>query len=272
MVWIRDFHPHATSDELIGKISERIMDRGSVARHALYRVFSDHGADLLPIGEQPDLVGLECAVVKRGGGAVQDPRSARDTFPRWDIVAGSALYGEGNHASTAARAGTRLIGVWRSVAVPVRHGCLFYPHSRNVGCGSAKLQNSTVREPARSNALAIQKVRWALCADHSDGRPAAYAHEQYSQPMFADRGLSTRDYDLLRALAVSLEFMNDRRAMADATHGLRENLCHFPSMFAKVIEIRTVDEYHTATATLADLGHGPLAITCAHVLKDFVEP
>src|ERR1017187_2567056 len=59
MVWIRDFHPHATSDELIGKISERIMDRGSVARHALYRVFSDHGADLLPIGEQPDLVGLE---------------------------------------------------------------------------------------------------------------------------------------------------------------------------------------------------------------------
>ena len=66
--------------------------------------------------------------------------------------------------------------------------------------------------------------------------------------------------------------MNDRRAMANATQGLRENLCQFPSMFAKVIEIRTVDEYHTATATLADLGHGPLAITCAHVLKDFVEP
>jgi hypothetical protein len=35
--------------------------------------------------------------------------------------------------------------------------------------------------------------------------------------------------------------------------------------------IGTSDEFHTATATLVDLGQGPLAITCAHVISDFID-
>jgi hypothetical protein len=60
--------------------------------------------------------------------------------------------------------------------------------------------------------------------------------------------------------------MNDRRALAGATTGLRGNLCEFPAMFAKGVLISVADEFHTATATLVDLGHGPMAVTCAHVI------
>jgi hypothetical protein len=52
-----------------------------------------------------------------------------------------------------------------------------------------------------------------------------------------------------------------------ATTALRANLCEFPAMFAKCVLI-SADEFHTATATFADFGHGPLAITCAHVITD----
>jgi hypothetical protein len=34
---------------------------------------------------------------------------------------------------------------------------------------------------------------------------------------------------------------------------------------------RVADGYHTATATLLDLGNGPMAVTCAHVLAEFLE-
>jgi hypothetical protein len=37
-------------------------------------------------------------------------------------------------------------------------------------------------------------------------------------------------------------------------------------MFAKCVLISTADEFHTATVTLVDLGRGPLAVTCAHVM------
>jgi hypothetical protein len=58
---------------------------------------------------------------------------------------------------------------------------------------------------------------------------------------------------------------------AQATAGLRSNLCEFPAMFAKSVQIGTADECHTATATLLDFGNGPLAITCEHVIAGFVE-
>jgi hypothetical protein len=65
--------------------------------------------------------------------------------------------------------------------------------------------------------------------------------------------------------------MNDRRASNEATAALRHNLCNFPAMFAKSISIGTADKFHNATATLVDLGAGPLAITCAHVIADYYE-
>jgi hypothetical protein len=43
-------------------------------------------------------------------------------------------------------------------------------------------------------------------------------------------------------------------------------------MFATSVMIGTADEFHTATATLVDLGHGPMAVTCAHVMADYLEP
>lgn len=64
--------------------------------------------------------------------------------------------------------------------------------------------------------------------------------------------------------------MNDRRALVGATTALRNNLCEFPAMFAKCILIRVTDEFHTATVTLVDLGYGPLAVTCAHVIIDYL--
>jgi hypothetical protein len=60
--------------------------------------------------------------------------------------------------------------------------------------------------------------------------------------------------------------MNDRRNLVGATTALCNNLCEFPAMFAKCVLIGVADEFHTATATLVDLGHGPLAVTCAHVI------
>lgn len=71
--------------------------------------------------------------------------------------------------------------------------------------------------------------------------------------------------------ALSWKFMNDRRALIGATNGLRNNLCEFPSMFAKSVVIQTADVLHSATATLVDLGHGPLAVTCAHVISAYLE-
>src|SRR5437870_4083998 len=65
--------------------------------------------------------------------------------------------------------------------------------------------------------------------------------------------------------------MNDKRALVGATTALRNNLCEFPAMFAKSVMIGTADEFHTATATLVDLGQGPMAVTCAHVITDYVE-
>jgi hypothetical protein len=65
--------------------------------------------------------------------------------------------------------------------------------------------------------------------------------------------------------------MNDRRASNEATAALRHNLCNFPAMFAKSISIGTADEFHNATVTLVELGAGPLAITCAHVIADYYE-
>lgn len=65
--------------------------------------------------------------------------------------------------------------------------------------------------------------------------------------------------------------MNDRRALARATTALRNNLCEFPAMFAKHLLIGVADEIHTATVTLADLGQGPLAITCAHAIVEYLE-
>jgi len=65
--------------------------------------------------------------------------------------------------------------------------------------------------------------------------------------------------------------MNDRRALVGATTALRNNLCEFPAMFAKYILIGVADEFHTATVTLVDLGRGPLAVTCAHAITDYLE-
>lgn len=62
--------------------------------------------------------------------------------------------------------------------------------------------------------------------------------------------------------------MDDRTFLAEATTALRNSLCEFPSMFTKGLALGTADEFHTASATLVDLGHGPLAITCAHVITD----
>ena len=56
-----------------------------------------------------------------------------------------------------------------------------------------------------------------------------------------------------------------------ATTALRNNLCEFPAMFVKCVLISVADNFHTATATLVDLGHGPLAVTCAHVITDYLE-
>jgi hypothetical protein len=56
-----------------------------------------------------------------------------------------------------------------------------------------------------------------------------------------------------------------------ATTALRNNLCEFPAMFAKCIAIGLPDEFHTATATLVDLGRGKLAVTCAHAIADYLE-
>jgi hypothetical protein len=56
-----------------------------------------------------------------------------------------------------------------------------------------------------------------------------------------------------------------------ATSALRHNLCGFPAMFAKCVLIGAASEFHTATATLVDLGLGPLAVTCAHVITDYLE-
>src|SRR5258708_5952512 len=66
--------------------------------------------------------------------------------------------------------------------------------------------------------------------------------------------------------------MNDvRSSLAGATTVLRNNLCEFPAMFSKCLLIGVADEFHTATATLVNLGQGPLAITCAHVIADYLE-
>ena len=65
--------------------------------------------------------------------------------------------------------------------------------------------------------------------------------------------------------------MNDRRALIGATTALRNNLCEFPAMFAKCVLVRVADDIHTATATLVDLGHGPLAVTCAHAMTGYLE-
>jgi hypothetical protein len=56
-----------------------------------------------------------------------------------------------------------------------------------------------------------------------------------------------------------------------ATTALRNNLCEFPAMFAKGVVIVGADGFHTATVTLLDLGEGPLAVTCAHVISDYLE-
>ncbi len=56
-----------------------------------------------------------------------------------------------------------------------------------------------------------------------------------------------------------------------ATTALRNNLCEFPAMFAKYVLISVADEFHTATVTLLDLGYGPLAVTCAHAITDYLE-
>jgi len=58
---------------------------------------------------------------------------------------------------------------------------------------------------------------------------------------------------------------------AEAVATLRKNLCEFPARFAKSVVINTPDAFHTATTTLVNLGRGPLAITCDHVIRDFVE-
>jgi len=42
-------------------------------------------------------------------------------------------------------------------------------------------------------------------------------------------------------------------------------------MFAKSVVIHAAGEFHTATATLLHLGYGPLAVTCAHVITDYLE-
>jgi hypothetical protein len=65
--------------------------------------------------------------------------------------------------------------------------------------------------------------------------------------------------------------MNDTRAMMGATSELRRNLCEFPAMFAKAVVVHAAKEYHTATATLIDLGCGPLAVTCAHVIRQYLK-
>src|SRR5262245_49282054 len=65
--------------------------------------------------------------------------------------------------------------------------------------------------------------------------------------------------------------MNDRRALLGATTELRNNLCEFPAMFAKSVMIGTANEFHTATATLLDLGKGPMVVTCAHVITGYRE-
>jgi hypothetical protein len=65
--------------------------------------------------------------------------------------------------------------------------------------------------------------------------------------------------------------MNDRRAADQATAGLRKNLCEFPARFVKCILVAVQDQYHTATATLLDFGHGPLAVTCSHVITKYLE-
>jgi hypothetical protein len=62
-----------------------------------------------------------------------------------------------------------------------------------------------------------------------------------------------------------------RSSLAEATTALRNNLCEFPAMFAKCLWIGVAEEFHTATATLVNLGRGPLAITCAHVIADYRE-
>jgi len=65
--------------------------------------------------------------------------------------------------------------------------------------------------------------------------------------------------------------MDNKRPLAGATTALRNNLCEFPAMFAKCVMVGLADEFHTATATLIDLGRGPLAVTCAHVMTDYLE-
>ncbi len=65
--------------------------------------------------------------------------------------------------------------------------------------------------------------------------------------------------------------MNDTRDLIGLTNELRKNLCEFPAHFAKAIVIGTREEFHTATATLVDLGQGPMAVTCAHVLNPFMK-
>jgi hypothetical protein len=65
--------------------------------------------------------------------------------------------------------------------------------------------------------------------------------------------------------------MNDRRDSIGATNALRRNLCEFPLGFAKGIVINAAGEFHTTTTTLVDLGHGPLAVTCAHVITRYLE-
>jgi hypothetical protein len=65
--------------------------------------------------------------------------------------------------------------------------------------------------------------------------------------------------------------MNDTRALIEATTALRKNLCEFPARFAKSVVINVGHEFHTATATLVDFGHGPLAVTCFHVIAGYLE-
>jgi len=67
--------------------------------------------------------------------------------------------------------------------------------------------------------------------------------------------------------------MDEEEAKALAAGPLGENLSKFPLLFAKTVFFgprpspeRTAD-INSGTVTLADLGEGPLAITCQHVIS-----